>query len=111
MTAILVQIILGLSGLLTLLTLFLAVKRSYKWYWISGLSTYIFSFLGSWSIGVYTLSLVFILWGLAFAQSLNLMKKTWHFIVVVTTCLIAWLITIVTIDDYWWFFPFRLLIG
>ena len=78
-----VELIFVLSFGLCLLTTMLATMSNRKWYWVAGLCMYIFSFLGSWSIGGYTLSVAFVLWALAIGHSLKLIKKFYHSIIAV----------------------------
>lgn len=88
---------------------FLAIWGNKKWYWLAGLCFYIFSFLGSWSIGSYFLSVTFILWILAIGHSLKLIKKPTHTIFAILLGLVLWAIMIYAFDDVWWFFPFTLI--
>lgn len=69
---------------------------------------YIFSFLGSWSIGGYTLSVAFALWALAIGHSLKLIKKLYHSVIAVIIGLVLWGTMTKTVDDVWWFLPFSL---
>lgn len=101
-----VEFIFVLSFGFTLLTTILANVSNKNWYWVAGLCMYIFSFLASWSIGGYTLSVVFALWALAIGYSLKLIKKFYHAIIAIVVGLAAWLVMINTLDDVWWFLPF-----
>lgn len=87
-------------------TTILANVSNKNWYWVAGLCMYIFSFLASWSIGGYTLSVVFALWALAIGYSLKLIKKFYHAIIAVVVGLAVWFVMINTLDDVWWFLPF-----
>jgi len=95
-----------LSFGVTLVTAILANVSNKNWYWVAGLCMYIFSFLASWSIGGYTLSVVFALWALAIGYSLRLIKKFYHAIIAVIAGLAVWFVMINTLDDVWWFLPF-----
>lgn len=78
-------------------------------YWIVILSSYAFSFITGLSIGLYALSLTFILLALYIAGSFGWLKKTVHLILTVGIGVFIWWIAISTIDDYWLFFPFVVL--
>ncbi len=76
-----------------------------RWYWGAALATWVFSFLGGFSIGLYTLSATFILTALAIGHSLGLIRRTQHSLLAVIGGLSVWLLLITTVDDYWLFFP------
>lgn len=80
-----------------------------KWYWWAALSSYVCSFLGSFSIGLYLLSFTFALVLLALGHSFRLIHAWWHSACAVALGLGLWWLAVTLIDDYWLFFPFRLL--
>lgn len=101
-----VEFIFVLSFGFTLVTTILANVSNKNWYWVAGLCMYIFSFLASWTIGGYTLSVAFALWALAIGYLLKLIKKFYHAIIAIVVGLAAWFVMINTLDDVWWFLPF-----
>lgn len=101
-----VEFIVVLSFGFGLITIILAALSNRKWYWVAGLCMYIFSFLASWSIGGYTLSVAFVLWALAIGYSLKLIKKFYHAIIAVVVGIVAWAVIFNTLDDVYWFLPF-----
>lgn len=103
-----VQILFVLSFVLGVITAFLAIASKPKWYWVAGLCMYVFSFIGSWSIGGYTLSMAFALWALAIGHSLNVIKQLSHSVIAVIIGLALWGMMIKTLDDFWWFLPFSM---
>lgn len=103
-----VEFIFMLSAGLSLITIILAIFSNWKWYWVAGLCIYIFSFLGSWSFGGYTLCIAFVLWALAIGHSLKLIKKLYHSVIAVIIGLILWLAVINTIGYFGLFLPFSI---
>lgn len=96
--------------LLGLITACVGALGSKKWFWLSGLLFYILSFLGSFSIGGLTLSLTFVLWALALGYSLKLIKKPAHILLAILTGIALWALMVTTLDDAWWYLPFRVLL-
>lgn len=94
---------------ITILAVVLALKINPKYYWIGGLTSYFFSFLGSFSIGIYTLSITFVLLALALAHKMGWIKNHWHSMLVIVISLVVWILSILTIDDAWLFFPVGLI--
>lgn len=80
-----------------------------RWYWWAAWSSYVCSFLGSFSIGLYLLSLTFMLVLLALGHSFKLIQASWHSACAVALGLGMWWLVVITIDDSLLFFPFRLL--
>jgi len=80
-----------------------------KWYWGAALSSYVCSFLGSFSIGLYMLSLTFIFLSLAVGHSFQLIRTRWHSVSAVAISLGLWALAITTIDDSVLFYPCMLL--
>jgi len=94
---------------ITLLAIILAIKISPRYYWLGAFTSYIFSFLGGFSIGLYTLSITFILFALALAHTLRWIKSPLHSFLIIFAALVIWMIMILTTDDYWLFLPFTIL--
>lgn len=92
---------------ITIISVILAIKKDPKYYWVGALTSYIFSFLGSWSIGIYTLSITFVLLALALAHKMGRIKNNFSSLIVIFIALLIWLLSITFIDDYWLFFPFH----
>ncbi|WLD92843.1 hypothetical protein [Alkalihalobacillus sp. AL-G] len=87
-----------------------AIKNSSsKMYFFAGLLIYAVSFLGSFSIGLYILVFTFILWILAIANQLMLLKKPSHHLMYSILAVTVWFFAIIFIDDYWLFYPFAVL--
>lgn len=84
----------------------MAILKNTNWYWAAGISAYIFSFMASWSIGGYTLSVAFALFALAIGYSLKFIKKGVHIPLAILVGLLIWFTMINTLDDIWWFLPF-----
>jgi hypothetical protein len=103
-------IIFYLSLGITILTIILALKKNPKYYWIGGFTSYLFSFIGSWSIGIYTLSIAFALFALAFAHTMRWIKNPLYSMVVIFVSVVIWRMCISTIDDVWLFLPIRLVL-
>lgn len=55
-----------------------AIKQDYKWYWLAAVCLYIFSFLGSFTIGILTLAFTFIFCMLALGHALNQINNPYH---------------------------------
>jgi hypothetical protein len=90
---------------LGVLATIVAIKVNSKAYWLAGLFMYIASFLSGFSIGLYLLVLLFTLWVLALAHSLNWIKNQLHYVLFVAIGVLLWIISITTIDDYWLYYP------
>lgn len=78
-----------------------------RWYWASALAMYLFSFLGSFSIGLYTLVFAFCLLAIAIAHSFHWIKRGSHYVFTVALAVFAWAASIYYVDDYWLFYPFH----
>jgi len=102
------SILFYLSVGITFFLILLSIKKHPKYYWLGALTSYIFSFLGSWSIGLYTLSITFVLLALAFSHKMGWIKSIFHSLVVIVISLLIWFLSITFIDDYWLFFPFHI---
>lgn len=80
-----------------------------RWYWWAALSSYVCSFLSSFSIGLLVLSLTFIFLSLAVGHSSRLVRTRWHSVTAIAISLGVWALAITTIDDSVLFLPFQLL--
>lgn len=96
----------GLLGT-AVLSLVWNVENQARWYFVAALSTYIFSVLASFSIGIYTLSIAFILFAIAVSHLLKF-KKRWQLIIAGLLGFGIWLLLVRNVDDYWLFFPISL---
>ncbi len=95
--------------LFTLIAVVLAIKGEHKMYWVAALCTYIFSFLGGFSIGQLTVGLTFVFIVLALAYSLNWVKSGLHYVAFLVFGFVIGGIMVVYVDDAWLFFPFSIL--
>ncbi|SEQ91277.1 hypothetical protein SAMN05216232_3679 [Virgibacillus subterraneus] len=95
--------------LITLISVVLAIKGKPKMYWVSALCTYIFSFLGGFSIGQLTVGLTFVFIVLALAYSFNWVKSGLHYVAFLVLGFVIGGIMVVYVDDAWLFFPFSIL--
>lgn len=96
-------------ALFTLVAAGLGVYGEPRWYWWAALSSYLCSFLGGFSIGLYLLSLTFVLLFLALGHSLRLLRAPWHSACAVGLGLGFWWLAVLKMDDALLYFPFRLL--
>lgn len=97
--------------ILTAVFLVAAVQHHPGWYWAAGTMIYVFSFLGSFSIGLLTLSLTFCCFALAIAHQFRWIAQWKDRLITIVSALAAWLICIRYIDDQWLFFPFHYLLN
>jgi hypothetical protein len=74
--------------------------------WPAVFTSWFFSFLGSWSIGIYTLSLTFVLTALALSLLAGL-HRPFHLVGAVAVGFVAWAVLHRVLDDYWLFWPFH----
>lgn len=77
--------------------------------WAAALATWVLSFLGSFSIGSYTLVTTFVLLSLAIGTSAGWIVTTRHRVIAILIGVILWAIAITTLDDAWLFLPFTVL--
>lgn len=103
--AVFVHIILwsGIAGL------FLQAFRDPRWYWIGTLVVYVLSFLGSWSIGLYMLSIAVVMLSLGVGHAAGWVRKTWHSLLATAVGIGVWYLAVNMIDDYWLFWPLHVL--
>ena len=94
---------------LNLLSVVLAATRSPRWYWVAALLAWALSFLGSFSIGLYTLVLAFVFLALALAYQRKLIQSPRHVIITILLGVIVWAIFVAAVDDYWLFLPMQVL--
>jgi hypothetical protein len=105
---VLVGLFYALSAL-TLLCAVLAVYRSPGWYWAAALLAWAVSFLGSFSIGLYTLVFAVVFLALALAYQFRLIKTRLHLVLTIFLGVIVWAVLVSTVDDYWLFLPMKVL--
>lgn len=67
--------------IVAIVSLFLAFKGKYQFYWISTIGIYIFSFLAGFSIGQITVGLTFIPLILAIGHSIGWIKTKTHSVI------------------------------
>jgi hypothetical protein len=91
---------------IAIVTVSLAIKGNYKYYWIAAIGIYIFSFLAGFSIGQLTIGLTFIPLSLAIGHTFGWLKTRVHRVLFVSLGVLIGAITILFVDDAWLFFPF-----
>lgn len=96
-------------ALFTVVAIGLGAYGKPRWYWWATLSSYLCSFLGSFSIGLYLLSLTFVLVVLALGHSFKQIHAAWHSAFAVALGLGLWWLAVTKVDDSVLSFPFRLL--
>lgn len=102
--------VLAFWGLLLAAGVFAAravVEPSPRWLWFAGFSSWAFSFLGSFSIGLATLVLTFIFFTLATGRALGWITRVWHAVLAAMIGIGLWFISVKLVDDYWLFYPWR----
>jgi hypothetical protein len=98
-----------LLSALTVLSIVLAIYRSPRWYWAAALLAWAVSFLGGFSIGLYTLVLAFVFLALALAYQFRLIKTPWMVILSILLGVIVWAVLVAAVDDYWLFLPMQVI--
>ncbi len=93
------------SFIATALFIGLALSRSRRHLWPAVLTSWLGSFLGSWSIGLLTLVVTFVLLAIAIADSRGWLTSSLRVGITVAVGVISWWVAINVIDDYWLFFP------
>ena len=93
------------AALVTLIGIGLAVSTSRRYLWLAALGSWVFSFLGSFSIGLYTLVLTFVLLALAVGFATGWIKSSAQALVAALAGVAVWAVAIYTVDDFWLFFP------
>jgi len=96
----LTAVIIGLLG---------GILVDYRWYWLAILASYNFSFLTGFTIGQTVMVVVWILLALVIGHSLGWITNFKRTLMASLLGTAIWLLTVLTIDDYWLFFPLRLL--
>ncbi len=101
---------LSLLGLLLLImgyvATMLAVDGHYRWYWGAAFATWIFSGLGVFSIGIFTLSTTFVLAALAAGHSMGLIRQFRHSLLAASGGLALWAMLLATGNVVaWLLFP------
>lgn len=99
--SVLAYLLLGTS----LLVFLWKVDSKSKKFWISGICMYLFSTLAGFSIGLYTLSIAFILFTIAIGHSFERIKKQHHSIISIVVALVLWGIAINIYGGFWVFYP------
>ena len=94
---------------LVILSVILAIARSPRWYWLAALLAWAVSFLGGFSIGLYTLVLAVVFLLLALAYQLKLIKTPLHVILTILLGAAVWAVLVLTVDDGWLFLPMRVI--
>ena len=84
------------------------VSKSYLW--VATVSSWIASFLASFSIGLYLLVVTFVLLTLATGYSARWIRHGKHLWLAVGAGVGLWLIAVSTVDDYWLFLPLSFLL-
>ncbi|WP_163103051.1 hypothetical protein [Peribacillus alkalitolerans] len=97
----------ALIGLIV--SIILAIKGKHQFYWFAAIGIYIFSLIGAWSIGQFTVGLTFVLLALAIGYTLNLIKTKLQYTTFVVVGFLVGFLMIAFVDDYWLFFPLTLL--
>jgi hypothetical protein len=92
-------------AVLTVIFTGLAVSVSRHFLWPAAFTSWVFSFLGSWSIGLYTLVSTFALLTLALFHTFGWLRRPAQAVAAVTLGVVAWAVLHRTVDDYWLFFP------
>lgn len=89
----------------SLVTTGLGVLRDPRWYWAAVISSWIASFLGAFSIGLYTLVITLVTLALAIGHSFGLVKRFHHALVAVVIGVVAWAALVLMVDDLILFYP------
>ncbi|MCH7665062.1 MAG: hypothetical protein IH936_03910 [Acidobacteria bacterium] len=82
-----------------------AVERSPRWLSLAAIASWVFSFLGSWSIGLATLVVTFIFFALAAGRALGWITRPIHAGIAMIAGVTLWFISVSLVDDYWLFYP------
>lgn len=99
-----------LALLLTVVCTGLAVSVSPRYYWPAALFSWVLSFLGSWSIGLYTLVATYVFLALAIGYSTGWIRRAGHDLIATGVGIAAWALLVNVVDDYWLFFPLNALL-
>lgn len=95
---------------ITVIGLIKGLTGNYRWYILSAVGSYVFSFLSGFSIGLLTLIFTFISLSLLAGKVLGLIKNKKHLVLCALTGSVLWAVSIYSIDDYWLFLPMQFII-
>ncbi|ARU60957.1 hypothetical protein CBW65_07560 [Tumebacillus avium] len=87
-----------------------ALIKNRKYFWWAALSSYVFSFFASWSIGLFTLVFTFIFLIFAAGFTFGWYKKAWHSVASVPLGILLWYPAFKYIDDAYLFFPLHFIL-
>ncbi|MBD2867894.1 hypothetical protein [Paenibacillus arenilitoris] len=93
---------------IAIVTFLLAVIGRPRFYWISAISIYVFSFMAGFSIGQLTVGLTFIPLALAIGFSSGRINRRAHTYWFAGVGALIGIVAVVFVDDYWTFWPFWL---
>ncbi|UOQ50046.1 hypothetical protein MUN88_08285 [Gracilibacillus caseinilyticus] len=96
------------SLILAIVSLLLAIRGKYLYYWVSALAMYLFSYIAGFSIGQLTVGFTFIPLALAIGHSFSWIKNTSHSMMFLCLGMAAGFILVFYVDNYWLFLPFWL---
>jgi len=96
--------------IISIVTAFFAINGKHRFYWISAIGIYIFSFIAGFSIGQLTVGLTFIPLILAIGYTFGWIKTKMHNMIFVSLGVFIGILMVVFVDDAWLFFPFWFLI-
>jgi len=92
-------------AILTLASAVLAIVHNPRWYWAAALLSWVVSFMGGFSIGLFTLVLTFVFLALALGYQFKWIKTRLHAVIATLMGMAVWAVAIATVDDAWLFFP------
>lgn len=95
---------LSLIGL-TFAAIVYAILKTYHWYWVAAVASWIASFLSGFSIGLYVFSVTVVVTVLALGYTCGVIRRGWQALLAAVGGLVLWAVLIVYVDDYWLFFP------
>jgi hypothetical protein len=101
----------GLSFFATIVAIGLAVSVSRRFLWLAALSSWLLSFLGSFSIGLYTLVITFVTLALAIGFTTGWIRGYIGELLAAASGIVSWACAVRWIDDYWLFFPLNELLS
>jgi hypothetical protein len=90
---------------LTIAAIVLAVVKSYCWYWVAGVASWVASFLSGFSIGLYLLSVTVVVTLLALGYTFGVIRQWWQALLAVVDGVALWALLVTNVDDQWLFFP------
>lgn len=99
--------VIALSALaIAVVSFIIANSGKHRYYWISAIAIYIFSFISGFSIGQLTVGLTFIPLVLAIGLTFGWIKRKSEYVISAGLGAVIGVIVVLFIDDYWTFFPF-----